>query len=392
MKLAAPVVHPEQPDQDLLKPGYVLEDKVLVRLRELGIDHLYVDYPGLHDLDRHLAANLSPARQKLYSQIKETIVAGQKRTRPAVSYTDYYATTRELVLTLMSQGEHPVYLEHMSRMGDDAVTHATAVAHLGLLLGIKLELYLIEQRSRLPAKHAREVVNIGVGGMLHDMGKLALPQELRQYNCLNPPTNPQQRNEWETHAQRGYDVIRGGVEPSAAIAVLNHHQRWDGLGFPALSVKDQQPQRPAEQSIHVFARIIAIADLYDRLASPADGSPRRSNVEVLHLMRTTYGSWCDPTVLKTLEAVAPPFPPGLTVRLSDGGGAVVVQVPPDDPYRPIVRRIVGADLELDSQRLDLRREGSIRITHVGKTPVEQFVPAATQPAPARSARAAAAAA
>jgi HD-GYP domain-containing protein (c-di-GMP phosphodiesterase class II) len=386
------VVHPEQPDQDLLKPGYVLEDKVLLRLRGLGIDHLYVDYPGLDDLDRHLAANLSPARQKLYNQIKETIVAGQKRTRPAVSYTDYYATTREMVLTLMSQGEHPVYLEHMSRMGDDAVIHATAVAHLGLLLGIKLELYLIEQRSRLPAKHAREVVNIGVGGMLHDMGKLALPQELQQYNCLNPPTDPQQLNEWETHAQRGYDMIRGGVEPSAAIAVLNHHQRWDGLGFPALSVKDQPPQRPAEQHIHVFARIIAVADLYDRLASPCDGSPRRSNVEVLHLMRTTYGSWCDPTVLKALQAVAPPFPPGVTVTLSDGGCAVVVQVPPDDPYRPIVRRIVGADLELDSRRLDLRREESIRITHVGRTPVEQFIPAAPQPERAQSARAAAVAA
>ena len=63
MQLAAPVFHPDSPDQELLKRGYVLEAKVLRRMAEMGVDALYVDYPGLDDLDRHLAVNLSPARQ-----------------------------------------------------------------------------------------------------------------------------------------------------------------------------------------------------------------------------------------------------------------------------------------------------------------------------------------
>src|SRR5262245_54645252 len=101
MKLAAPVLHPETPEQELLKRGYVLEDKVLRRLGEMGIDALYVEYPGLDDLDRHLAVNLSPARQAVYSQIKKTITAVQRQTRAEVTYTDYYAGTRELITTLL---------------------------------------------------------------------------------------------------------------------------------------------------------------------------------------------------------------------------------------------------------------------------------------------------
>src|SRR5438105_13402609 len=101
MKLAMHVSHPEQPDHDLLKAGYLLDLKVIGRLRALAIPCVYVDYPGLEDLDRHLAPYLSPARQELYTQIKETITSVEKKTRPSVGFADYYATTRQLIITLL---------------------------------------------------------------------------------------------------------------------------------------------------------------------------------------------------------------------------------------------------------------------------------------------------
>lgn len=374
MVLAAPVTHPMHPDQELLKTGYVLAEEVIAKLRELGVTYIYVDYPGLDDLDRHLAANLSPARQKIYSQIKETIIANQKRVRPAVSYIDYYAATRELVLTLMSQGEHPVYLEHMLRLGTDAVAHATAVAHLSLLLGIKLERYLIEQRQDLPAKHAREVVNLGVAGMLHDMGKLALPEHLQHHTVVRPPADPDDLHIWQSHSYKGYERIRRGVEPSAAAAVLHHHQRWDGAGFPVMTRRNRKQYIPSQHQIHIFARIIAVADLYDRLATRMRSPRRRPNLLVLHALRKRYASWCDPVVLQTLHAIAPPFPPGSILRLNDDTSAVVIDVDPEQPYLPIVRRIIGPDLQLASDRLDLRQPGSPRVTHVGRMPVTNLLP------------------
>jgi HD-GYP domain-containing protein (c-di-GMP phosphodiesterase class II) len=375
MTLAAPVKHPDDPDHDLLKYGYVMEQEVLDRLKSIGVEMIFVDFPGLDDLDRHLAVNLSPERQKIYQQIKQTVIANQKRSRPAVSYSDYYSTTRDLITTLMSQGQHPVYIEHLSRLGTDAVTHAAAVAHLSLMLGIKLEMYLIQQRKRLPAHHAKEVVNLGVAGMLHDMGKLSLPEDLQKYTGINPPTDPEELKRWQEHTSLGYESVRGEVEPSAAAAIMHHHQRWDGTGFPLTVNKDGTSTTPKEERIHIFARMMAAADLYDRLATPMDKSPRRSNLEILHLLRTKYAGWCDPMVLKALQEIVPPFPPGAIVRLSDNTSAVVVNVDPKMPFKPSVKKIIGEDMKLAEDPLNLAKPGAPRITHIGKTAVDGLMPA-----------------
>jgi HD-GYP domain-containing protein (c-di-GMP phosphodiesterase class II) len=293
-----------------------------------------------------------------------------------VSYANYYATSRELIVTLMSQGQHPVYIEHLSRMGSDAVTHAAAVAHLGLLLGIKLEQYLISQRKRLAPRHAKEVVNIGVAGMLHDMGKLSLPDELQRYNGVNPPERAEDLERWEEHARQGFELIRGGAEPSAAAAVLHHHQHFDGSGFPATVHRDGTQTCPGSTNVHVFARIIAVADLYDRLATPLDSSARVPNLKVLHLMRTRYASWCDPVVLRMLETIAPPFPPGSVLSLSDGTAGVVMDINPADPYRPVVKRIVGNDWKLAEEKTSLSAPGSPFVTHVGRLSVSELLPVA----------------
>lgn len=377
MKLAAPVAHPDSPDQELLKRGYVLEQTVIARLRDLHVDLIYVEYPALDDLDRHLGPYLSPARQTIYKQIKATVNSVQNRTRPAVPYTDYYAATREMITTLLSQGQHPVYLDQMSRLGGDVISHATAVAHLSLMLGLRMERYLIEERKRLAPSHAREVVNLGVGGMLHDMGKLKLPQNVQRYTCVDMPQQGDDLDQYQSHARLSYDLIHNGVEPTAASAVLHHHQRFDGLGFPKCVLNDGTRQDMSASRIHVFARIIAVADLYDRLAGPAgDESVRRSNLEILHLIRTQYASWVDPTVVKTLQGICPPYPPGCRVGLSDGTSAVVVQVDSANPYRPTVKRLIREeDWTLDEKPINLAGgAGTPSITQINGVPVDRFLP------------------
>lgn len=373
MSLAAPVAHPEHPGQDLLKRGYILQSAVIKRLTDLGIGCLFVDYPGLDDLDRHLMANLSPARQTMYGQIKKAIGQSQKNAHAAISYSDYYDTTRDLITTLMEQGQHPIFLDQMSRMAGDAVGHATSIAHLSLLMGIKLETYLIAERKRLPPGKAKGVVNIGVAGMLHDLGKTKLPASLQNHTIADPP-DEEARAEWETHAELGYEMVHDRIEPSAASAVLNHHQRYDGNGFPRRKQNDGSEGRAAEKSIHIFARIIGAVDLYDRLCAPAKPRLPRSNLHVLHLMRTEYGSWLDPLVLKTLHEVCPPFPPGTKLVLADGSSAIVTGVDPADPYRPLVKRLVEGAVSGDT--LNLKTSGTPEIQLAGGQPVRPYLPAA----------------
>jgi len=354
MKLAAPVLHPDNCEQELLRAGYVLEDVVLARLRTMGVPALYVDYPDLSCLDAHLAVYLSPARQAVYNQIKSVITEVQRQTRPAIPYAAYCDTTRELVQTLMTQGKNPVYLEQMARRSVDAVAHAAAVSHLSLLLGLKLESYLISERSRLPPMLARDVVNLGVAGMLHDLGLACLPAEMASHVGPEPPEDPDQRRQWELHPRTTYETIHGEVAPSVAGAVLQHHQHFDGSGFPP--VRSGSGHGPlAGHQIHVFARILLCADLYDRLATCPAGQRRRSNMEILHLMRTRYTGWCDPQIIRVLEAVAPPYPPGCRVKLSDGSLAVVIDISNAKPTQPVVRRLGEDRWTLVGEPLDLSR-------------------------------------
>ncbi|HEY7115546.1 MAG TPA: HD domain-containing phosphohydrolase [Tepidisphaeraceae bacterium] len=393
MKLAVTVTHPDHPEQELLKVGYDLREDVIDRMRKLGVEAVYVEYPDLADLDKHMAGYLSPARQEIYCHVRDTITSIQKSAKPTVSFADYYAATRELVATLMRQGQNAVYLDHMSgKLGANAVEHATAVSHLSLMLGLRLEPYLIQQRSRLEPRHAREVINLGVAGMLHDIGLACLPEEVRRFSRVSPPEDPATFAEWQTHAQRGYDLIKGGVEPTAAAAVLHHHRHFDGTGFAEVPEKKGDPQKNAGQRIHVFPRILTVADLYDRL-TVGEGGRRRQNIEILHLMRTKYSAWIDPEIMRVVPSVIPPFPPGMTVTLSDGGRAVTVGIRPDNPYRPMIKRIVDpAEFKLAEEVVDLTLERGLEIEEVGGVPAGPLIPAppgggAKKPQPAKSAAA-----
>jgi HD-GYP domain-containing protein (c-di-GMP phosphodiesterase class II) len=375
MKLAAPVSHPDHPEQDLLKRGYTLEPAVIRRLKDCNVDYIYVDYPGLEELDKYLVAQLSPARQSIYSLIKKGVQESQSRARPAIPYGAYREASQELIKTLLEQGPSAIYMDQVARMGADAVGHATAVAHLSLLLGLKLESYLIQQRKRLPPSHAKDVVNLGLAGMLHDTGKLQLPEPLRKYTEVDPPEDERERKEWETHARLGYEMVHNSIEPSAACAILHHHQHFDGTGFPVQKHSDGTSSIMEGHKIHVFARILHVANLYDRLTAGSE-KRRRTNLEIHYLLRTQYADAVDPTVLQCLQHVCPPFPPGSTVGLSDGTQAIITGVDGADPYRPTVRRII-AEGTVAEDTLALRSTGAPAIVSVGGVQVDRLLPPTT---------------
>ena len=358
MKLAAPVAHPDNPFQDLLRSGYELEDSVLDRMRSIGVPFIYVEYPALDSLDRHLAVQLSPARQEIYKKIKASITQVQKETRSCVSYSDYCSATRDLIEALLTQGQNPIYLDQMSRQGGDAVAHASAVAHLSLLLGLKSEQYLIDQRSRLPPNRAKDVVNLGVAGMMHDLGVSKLREELQQYSDADPPEDPIDRAEWETHAQIGYEMIRNDVEATAAASVYQHHQHFDGSGFPKRPNGGGDAAAMESEKIHVFARIIQCANLHDRLSSPVGKRPRRRNVEIYRLMQANYAGWCDPQIVRVLQMIAPPYPPGSRLRLTDGSRVIVKESNANAPLKPVVQRLAEDDWTPVGEAIDLRLPGA----------------------------------
>src|SRR2546428_8382360 len=123
------------------------------------------------------------------------------------------------------------------------------------------------------------------------------------------------------------------LESSAATAILHHQQSFDGSGFPLIRQKHGGAALRGND-IHVFGRILAAADLYDRLAVPAQG-PRRTNLEVLHELRISYRDQLDPVVLAMLHLVCPPYPVGAKLGLANGATAIVTQVDARNAYKPV---------------------------------------------------------
>ena len=129
-----------------------------------------------------------------------------------------------------------------------------------------------------------------LAGNLHDLGKLAIPEEvLRKPDELGEA----ERLILERHPQIGYRMLESlGVQPVAEW-VLHHHERWDGAGYPNRLAGDQIP---------LGARIIFVADAYDAMTSDRAYSQAMSQREALAELDRCAGTQFDPAVVRALAA------------------------------------------------------------------------------------------
>jgi diguanylate cyclase (GGDEF)-like protein/putative nucleotidyltransferase with HDIG domain len=161
-------------------------------------------------------------------------------------------------------------------------SHSQRVAQLSVRLAARLGL-------------SREEVELTqLAASLHDVGKLALPEDLlRKEASLTEP-------EWATlrqHAQIGFRMLESlGVDP-VADWVLHHHERWDGTGYP---------DSLAGSKIPVGARIIFVADAYDAMTSERVYRPRCSRADALAEIIRCAGTQFDPSVVDALSAELAP--------------------------------------------------------------------------------------
>jgi len=150
----------------------------------------------------------------------------------------------------------------------------------------------IGQAMGLKEESIEELKNIG---MLHDIGKIAIPDGI-----LDKPggLTPEERNEIMRHSEIGYHIL-SSVSEMAEIAgnVLAHHERWDGKGYPKGLCRDEIP---------LYARITAVANVYDSMVTERPYRNTFSKEEALEELKRNAGTQFDPEVVKFfVESVAP---------------------------------------------------------------------------------------
>lgn len=345
MKLAMPVFHPLSPGRVLLRSGFELDSRTILRLRELQVRAVWISYPPLAFLLRHASPEVIRHRAAVAAQVHHLLDELSQATHADLEYSSYARTVSALSQSLIDNPDANVLLDEVASGGDEDLEHACAVSFVSIMMGLKMGTYLEHQRARVSAVVARDVTPLGVAGMLHDIGMTQLAPETRQRWKAKRDEND---TEWQKHAELGFQMVHGRVPPAAAAAILHHHQAYDGSGFPFRRRADGALEKLSGHRIHIFARIIAAADTFDRLSRRVDAEGRAvPRVRVLSkLIRGPRAKKLDPMVMRALLAVCPPYPPGTLVRLSDATDAAVVGWDPADPCRP---RVVVVDPSLTEE-------------------------------------------
>lgn len=333
MSLAIPVLHPERANCILLNQDYVLDEKTIERLGELKLRDLWISYPGLEQIGQYINPVVLRARSELtetVGKVIETFLEGADRR---VDWRDYHKTMNGLAGELIGDPTAAVFVDELSHNDPQQLRHASTVCFLSALLGLKLQGYLVQQRRRLLPRHAANVINLGIGAMLHDIGMHHLPGAVLERWA---ETRDESDTIWQHHAKLGHEMVTGQIEPSAAAIVLHHHQYFDGTGFPTRPNWEGVEQGLDGELIHIFARIVTLADQFDELRNPPQGRTRPVALALQALISAPMSSRFDPIVLRALLEIVPAYAPGSQVVLSDGRKGYVAGWQPDRPCRPSV--------------------------------------------------------
>lgn len=196
-----------------------------------------------------------------------------------------------------------LWLTQLKQKDQYTAQHSLNVCVLSIVLGR----YVGLSESRLN--------NVGLCGMMHDMGKMLVP-----LNVLNKAgaLDEAELAIMKSHTTLGYELLTSSenMYHGAIETALTHHERMDGKGYPRKINAD---------GLGFYSNIVAIADIYDAITSDRVYKKGQTHHEATKIMLDVSGSHLNsPLVLKFIESLGA-YPPGSFVELSSGYIALVVE-------------------------------------------------------------------
>lgn len=194
--------------------------------------------------------------------------------------------------------------------------HSVNVCIIALVLGKALNM------------NSYDLYKLGVGAFFHDMGQMFLPTEI-----LNKEDTFTEHDikKMQEHAVLGHRYAKDqfNLPTTSYLAILQHHERYDGTGYP---------HKKAGENISLFGRVVAIADVFDALTATKRYREALTPVGAFKHLITNSGKAFDPKLIKLFISKVSPYPIGFTITLEDKNTeAIIIENYENEPFHPKIR-------------------------------------------------------
>lgn len=323
-KLARPILR--ETGNVLLGAGIALSDRFIERLKDMGIDIVYIDEGHTSDIIPDEVVR-DETRKAAVETIYKTVgsVMDMPATRGRAVAPEMGRTFRSvfghIIQDLIGRKDVMYSLTNIHVADAYLFNHSVNVAILAGIMGIA------------KGYNRNQIEDLGVGALLFDIGMTKVPRELLSKSM---PLSPDERIVVERHAAEGFDILRQQHDISllSAHCALQHHERYDGTGYPRGLKKGE---------IHEYAQIVAIADVYDALTSPRSYRNRHTPSDAIEYLFAAGNSYFDIDLIQLFCKHISIYPVATTVLLNTGQVGVVSANNPLAVHRPVVRILREAD-------------------------------------------------
>ncbi len=305
----------------LFERGTELDKACLTTMSVYGVNEIMVEDPRVDDV---------PAAPMFSSEIEaEAMHALQElitESRDEGKIDAHLLMTVERPIVAMGRELFPEVLGEVNASGvlsvdDYQYAQPVKSAGLSMLIGRRLGMGL------------KQLVALGLTAVLADLGFMVLPPVLRKKKGTMTPEEDQI---FKQHPQASGELV-GRLEtlPSDVIdGIHQHHERWDGSGFPH-GLKGEQ--------ISLYARIIAIADRYYELVSRRPSRKPFMPHEAIEYIMAYSAELFDPDLVAIVARDVPLYPSGVSVKLNTGEVGIVAKPNIGQIGRPVLRMCSDED-------------------------------------------------
>lgn len=256
-----------------------------------------------------------------------------------LNVTSVKEAVSKCVEDVLHQTDAMLLLMQLKDKNEYTAQHSMNVCVLSILLGRQINLSI------------ENLNNIGICGLLHDIGKMKIPQEI-----LNKPGSLDENeiNIMRKHTAYGRDVLISArnIYPGTVDVAYSHHELLDGKGYP---------RGLGHESISDFTKIVTIVDNYDAITSDRVYRSSKSHVDALAELIKGMNSHFDSNYVTQFINCIGFYPQGNFVELSSGDIGVVVEQNKKDRLKPKILLI------LDSNKNHVEH----RILDLGLNPVDE---------------------